>query len=143
MNDFFEFFAINWLFFLALFVVLGMLIGSEVLRRIRGVNTLNVTEALRFINDEDAWILDVRDGKGYKEGHIPKAQHIPSGMLQERLSELKKAKGKPIIVYCQNGSSAQAACALLKKNDIDNVYGLSGGLIAWSEASLPISSKQS
>ena len=34
-------------------------------------------KALRLINDQEALILDVRDGGEYKEGHIPQARHIP------------------------------------------------------------------
>ena len=54
MRDFAEFAQHNWLLFLALFAILGMLVGSEILRKMRGVSTLNATEALRLINDRDA-----------------------------------------------------------------------------------------
>ena len=111
MSDFAEFAMQNWLLFLALLVIVGMLIGSEVLRRVRGISSLNATEALRLINDQDAVILDIRDGGEYKEGHIPQARHIPFAALGDRLSELSKLKDKPIIVYCRTGNTSQTACA--------------------------------
>lgn len=143
MSDFAEFAQHNWLLFLALFAILGMLVGSEILRKMRGVSTLNATEALRLINDRDAWVVDIRDGGEYKEGHIPQARHIPFAVLKERLGELTKAGDKPIIVYCRTGATSQSACALLKKNGITAAYSLNGGLLAWADAHLPVSRKKS
>ena len=100
MSDFAEFAVHNWLLFAALFAILGMLAGGEVLRKMRGIQTLNAVEALRLINDQDAWIIDIRDSGDYKDGHIPQARHIPFATLKDRLDELGKATGKPIIVYC-------------------------------------------
>lgn len=141
MSDFLEFAQHNVLLFIALLAIIGMLIGGEVLRRMRGVRTLNANEALRMINDQDAWVLDVRDAGGFKAGHLPQARHIPLSTLQGRISELGKAGEKPIIVYCHSGVSSQSACALLKKNHITNVYSLAGGITAWLEANLPVSRK--
>jgi rhodanese-related sulfurtransferase len=142
MSDFIEFSQHNWLLFLALFAILGLLVGNEVLRKIRGISALNAAETLRLINDQDAWVLDIREGSEYKESHIPQARHIPLASLRERLGELSKAGDKPIIVYCRSGNASQSACALLKKNGIANVYSLNGGLSAWLDAHLPISRKK-
>ena len=82
MSDFIEFAQQNWLLFLALFAIVGMLVGGEILRRLRGVSILDAADALRLINDQDAAIVDIRDAGDYKEGHIPQARHIPFGALQ-------------------------------------------------------------
>lgn len=142
MSDFIEFSQQNWLLFLALFVIAGLLVGSEALRRIRGVKTLNATEALRFINDQEAWVVDVRDSSDYKESHIPQARHMPMASLGERAAELSKAGDKPIIVYCRSGVTSESASALLRKQGIVNVYSLRGGLSAWLDAHLPVSRKK-
>lgn len=142
MSDFFEFAQHNWLLFLVLFVILGMLVGSEILRKLRGVRTVSAAEALRLINDQDAWVVDIRDGSDYKEGHIPQARHIPFAALKERMGELTKAGDKPIILYCRSGTTSQSACALLQKNGIAQAFSLNGGLPAWVDAHLPISRKK-
>jgi len=142
MNDFVEFAGQNWLLFLALFAVIGMLLGGEILRKVRGVKTLNAAEALRLLNDQDAWIVDVREGAEYKESHIPQAHHIPLASLTGRLSELNKAGDRPIIVYCRSGNTSESASALLRKNGLTNVYSLSGGLTAWLDAHLPVTRKK-
>ena len=143
MSDFAEFALHNWLLFLALFAILGMLIGGEILRKMRGVSALDAAGALRLINDQDAVIMDIRDAGEYREGHIPQARHIPFGALRDRLGELAKAKDKPIIVYCRSGTVSQSACALLKKSGFANVHSLNGGLPTWLDARLPISRKKS
>ncbi|MCP5159356.1 MAG: rhodanese-like domain-containing protein [Gammaproteobacteria bacterium] len=143
MSDFTEFALHNWFLFAAAFAILGMLVGSEILRRVRGISTVNATEALRLINDQEAWVVDIRDAGEYKSGHIPQSRHIPAAALKERLGELTKAGGKPIIVYCRSGGIAQSSCALLKKNGIPNVHSLNGGLSAWQDAHLPIGRKKS
>ena len=126
----------------AFLFISGLLVGNEVLRKIRGVRALSAAEALRLINDRDAWVVDIREGGEYKEGHIPQARHIPLASLRERLGELGKAGDKPIIVYCRTGNTAQSACAQLKKNGIADVYSLNGGLAAWLDANLPVSRKK-
>lgn len=142
MSDFFEFAQHNWLLFLALFAILGLLAGSELLRKLRGVRTVSAAEALRLINDQDAWVVDIREGSDYKEGHIPQARHIPFASLKERMGELAKAGDKPIILYCRSGATSQSACALLQKNGIAQSYSLNGGLSAWTDAHLPVSRKK-
>ncbi len=142
MSDFPEFAQQNLLLFVAMFAIIGMLIGSEVLRYMRGVRTVSAAEALRLINDQDAWIVDIRDAGEYKAGHIPQARHLPFATLKERLNELTKAEDKPIIIYCRTGATSQSACALLKKNNIANTCSLSGGLSGWIDASLPVSRKK-
>jgi rhodanese-related sulfurtransferase len=143
MSDFVEFATHNALLFVALFAIAGMLVGSEVLRKVRGVSTLDATGVLRLINDRDAVIVDIRDVGEYKDGHIPQARHIPLNGLSDRLGELAKVKDKPIVVYCRSGATAQSACALLKKNGFADVHALNGGLPSWLDAKLPISRKKS
>ena len=69
MSDFSEFALQNWLLFVAFFAILGLLAGNEILRKIRGVTALNAAESLRLINDQEAWIVDIRDGAEYRESH--------------------------------------------------------------------------
>lgn len=143
MSDFSEFALQNWLLFLAFFAILGLLVGSELLRRMRGVSAIDAAGALRLMNDRDAAVVDIREAAQYKEGHIPQARHIPSSALRERVEELAKLKERPVIVYCQTGSASQAASAVLKKNGFAEVYSLSGGLAGWLDAHLPVSRKKS
>lgn len=141
MGEFIEFAAETWYLFLAAFIILGWLIGTEVLHRMRGIGTVTPAQALQLINHEDAVVLDVRDSGDYKGGHILSARHIPMNTLSNRLNELNKFRDKPIIVYNRPGANAGSACNVLKKNGLNKIYYLSGGLPAWQNANLPISKK--
>lgn len=141
MEQFLDFAVRNWFLFAALFVILGLLIGSELIRKIRGVTAISPAQALQLMNHEEAVVLDVRDGAEYKSGHIPDARHIPHNEIKDRLKELTKVKSRPIIVYCQTGNRAATVGALLKKEEFNTVHTLQGGLPAWQSANLPISKK--
>lgn len=141
MEQFIEFALKNWYLFVALLVILGLLIGGEILRKVRGIDNVTPARALQLLNHDDAVVLDIRDLGEYKAGHIPDARHTPLSNLKDRLSELTKFKNKPVIVYCQTGGRSGSACALLKKNGFETVYNLSGGLSAWQSANLPVKKK--
>lgn len=141
MEQFIPFAVRNWYLFAALLIILGLLIGAELLPRLRGIINVNPLQALQLINHQDALVLDIREANEYKEGHIPEARHLPLSKLKERLSELQKFKSRPIIVYCRAGARSSSACALLKKNGFATVHNLSGGLPAWQNANLPVTRK--
>ena len=130
-----------WYLFVALLAISGMLVGSEVYRRMRGIATISPTRALQLINNDDAVIVDVRDSGEYREGHIPDARNITVKELPNRLGELNKFKERPIITYCATGNRSTSASAVLKKNGFATVYSLQGGLNAWKTANLPTRKK--
>jgi rhodanese-related sulfurtransferase len=141
MEEFVDFAIRHWYLFAALVVIIGALVGGEILRKIRGIAALNPTEAMQFINHDDAVILDIRESGEYKDGHVPNSRNFPFSGLKGRLRELEKLKNKPIIVYCASGARAASAANLLKKSGFQTVHNLSGGLAAWQNANLPISRK--
>jgi rhodanese-related sulfurtransferase len=68
-------------------------------------------------------------------------QHIPLGQLAKRMAELEKYKDKPIVVACRSGHRSASACRTLKKHGFEQAHNLSGGIIAWEQASLPVTQK--
>lgn len=116
----------------------AMLVWPLVGRLLGGVNEIGTLEAIQLINRKNALILDVREEGEYAAGHIPNSRHIPLGQLKERLKELEKSKGRPIVVLCRSGQRSISACAALKKQGFADVYTLKGGLVAWEQANLPV-----
>jgi len=142
MEQYLDFAVRNWYLFVALIVIIALLIGNELMGKLRGIKAVNANQALQIINHDDAVIIDVRGDSEYKDGHIANARHIPQSELKTRLKELTRAKDKPLLLYCRNGSRAGAAANILKKAEFTNVSTLSGGITAWQNANLPISKKK-
>ena len=140
--EFIDFAFRHWYLFVALFVILGLLLGTEVMRKLRGIAAVNPTEAIQLVNHANAVLVDVRTAGDYKSGHIAEARNIPTKELSERVKELNKFKEVPVILYDQNGQQAGSAGNTLKKQGFATVHTLKGGLAAWQNANLPVSRKK-
>lgn len=104
----------------------------------RGANEVNPAEATLLINREDAHVIDVREADEFAKGHLPEARHLPLAKLAERVGEIEKFKGKPVIVCCASGMRSSRACGQLGKLGFTNVHNLAGGIDAWVGAGYPI-----
>lgn len=121
----------------SLVVVSGVSLLWPFLARPSG-NSVSPGEATQLINREDAHIVDVREADEFAGGHLPEAINIPAGKLTERLGELEKFKGKPLILCCASGMRSNKACGELKKQGFDKLFNLAGGVDAWVGAGYPI-----
>lgn len=136
-------FAANHLFLITLFIaILIMLLWSVFGNAMTGVMQVQPAEATRLLNREGALIVDVRPHEDYLQGHIINALSIPQAELEGREQELSRHRGKPVIVYCENGTSSAHSVRTLKTKGYEKVYALAGGLVAWRRASLPVARKQ-
>lgn len=116
----------------------AMLLWSVFGNRIRGIREVDCTAALQLINHKNAVVLDVREDGEYKHGHILNSMHIPLGKLNERIGELEKHKEQPVVVVCRTGNRSAGACATLGKSGFGQAYNLTGGILAWQKANLPL-----
>lgn len=139
MDELIAFATAQWYLFAALLVIVALLahtfIGSW------GVKNVPPSEAVVLINRENALVLDVRTDDEFKQGHIINSMHIPVGLLTSRMSELQKHKSQPVVVVCRSGNRSNQACAVLRKQGFESVYGLAGGIVAWQNATLPLEKK--
>ncbi len=129
----------HWLLFLSLVVILALLAASVAKDRLLGFREIKPAEAVEMINHQDAAALDVRDPGEFSGGHILNAVNVPLDALEQRLGELESWRERPVIVYCRTGPRAARAGALLRRNGFTAVAKLSGGLLAWEGAGLPLS----
>jgi len=141
MSQLIEFASNNLILVAAFFVVLTLIIKAELESRIGGVPQLGAVEAVRILNDDNTLVLDVREANEYSGGHIRNAVHVPLTALDKRLNEVEKYKDRPVLVYCRSGSRSYSACKKLKKAGFETLYNLKGGIMAWSSANLPVTSK--
>jgi rhodanese-related sulfurtransferase len=106
-----------------------------------GASNLTPAQATLMMNREDALVLDVRETGEWSSGHIPGARHITLAQLEKRLSEIEKFKDRPVIICCASGNRSSTACGQLKKGGFEKVFSLGGGISAWLDANLPLTTK--
>jgi rhodanese-related sulfurtransferase len=88
--------------------------------------------------DDGAVLLDVRESFEWRQGHAPRARHLPLSQLARRAREIPA--GRHIITVCRSGHrSAQAARLLAREGH--QVSNVTGGMHAWARAGLPLAGK--
>jgi rhodanese-related sulfurtransferase len=106
-----------------------------------GSKAVGPQQAVMMINRQDAVVVDVRDKKEFESGHIVDAINIPMTKLDQRLTELKKHKEKPVIVVCKLGQHSGEAAKKLQEAGHAEVFKLAGGVTEWKAQSLPLIQK--
>jgi rhodanese-related sulfurtransferase len=124
---------------LALFAVAAItaVLMYELRERVRGVGAIGAQDVVRLMN-QGALLLDVRSVEDFAAGHIRGARSVPAGQLAGSVDSLKRYKEKPVIVYCEQGSSASGAMRELAQLGFGQVVNLRGGLRAWRAEHLPV-----
>jgi len=124
----------------------GLWIGLVVLLAYSFINPL-VSKVKRvdnhgatlLINKQDAVLLDIRQQKDFKAGHIVGAKQIkPEEVREGNFVKLEKYKNTPIIVVCAMGNLAAGTASKMSKQGFTDVSVLSGGMGAWQGAGLPV-----
>jgi len=121
----------------ALVVVLAALVANEIMNFRRSRNAVDVVDATRMYNRDEAVFVDVRNENAFQTSHLPGAVNIPMEYLDQRQDRLKRFKDRSIVVYCDSGQRTLRAVNALKALGWPDVHQLRGGLNAWREASMP------
>lgn len=121
--------------------VLGLIIWTEFNRITRKWKQMDVNASVRLLNNDKTVCVDVREDRELGAGKLRGARHIPLSQFNSRVGELSNYKNQPILVYCRSGSRSGHACSMLSKNGFVDVYNLSGGILAWEAANLPVSNR--
>lgn len=135
MALFIEFLTQQWILVSALLVCIILLIKHE---SKRGGPTLSPQQVVNKVNSDGAVIVDLREPKEYKAGHIVDAINIPHAKLADKMSELESYRNKPLILVCKMGQHSGAAGKTLRAKGFEDVSRLSGGMMEWSNSQLPL-----
>lgn len=100
--------------------------------------TITVTELYQLLQqDPETVLIDVREPEEFAEAAISGSDLIPLATLPEALPRLPR--DQTIYVHCKMGGRSARACAFLGENGFTAVN-VTGGILAWIEASLPTQS---
>jgi sulfur-carrier protein adenylyltransferase/sulfurtransferase len=106
----------------------------ELLQGAKSVITeVEPTEAERFLKEDDAFVLDVRETDEYDQGALPNAQHVPRGHLEAQIEGKIPQKDTPILVYCAGGVRSAFAAKTLSELGYTTVRSLIGGFGRWKD----------
>jgi len=134
MNQIFEFIGNNW-WLVAIWA--GFLIALLLDNRSRSGASVSPSQATSLINREGAVVLDIRDKKDFKSGHMSGAINIPFTDLAKRLGELEPHKDKPVVLVCKTGTTVSMASKMLREKGF-NAVRLAGGMMEWNAQNLPV-----
>ena len=89
-------------------------------------------------NDLGLILLDVREKEEFAKGHIPGARHLPRGQLELRVNSELPDPTQRILVACEFGRISTLAAATLRELGYTKAAALDGGIKAWREGGLPM-----
>ncbi|MCR6106404.1 rhodanese-like domain-containing protein [Salipaludibacillus agaradhaerens] len=117
----------TWLLIVITFALIVLLLLR--IKKPKYLKTLSQEEFKE--NYRKAQLIDVREEREFKTGHILGARNIPLSQMKQRMTEIRP--DKPVYLYCQNGSrTVQAAKILRKKRGAQDLNHLKGGFRKWT-----------
>jgi len=135
MDQLFEFIGNHPWLVGAFAVVIVLFIRNEVSR---GGKSVSAQELVNMVNKDGAVVIDVRDEKEFREGHIVHAINIPHVNFSNRIRELETYKQKPLVVACKMGQHSGSIGTQLRKAGFSDVARLQGGVTEWRNQNLPV-----
>ncbi len=121
--------------------VLGLLVWTEMMRQVRGVRELSPAQAVPWINDPNAVIVDISPVADFNRGHIVNANNLLPSRLASPDAEVQKLRDKKVLVVCKSGQTAVAAANSLRKLGATEVAVLKGGMTQWRSEQFPVTTK--
>jgi rhodanese-related sulfurtransferase len=92
-----------------------------------------VSELLRA--NPDLQLIDVREPYEHEAGRIAGDRLIELGRLSQEAGSIDP--GRPVIFYCRTGGRSAMATQAFAQAGFD-AHNLTGGLVAWDAAGLPL-----
>ncbi len=96
---------------------------------------ISVAEAKQR-QDAGAVLVDVREPDEWRAGRAAGARHVPLGQLPNRLAEIPRDRS--VLLICRSGNRSGAAQRQLLAQGYTSVANVSGGMVAWTRAGLPL-----
>ena len=85
--------------------------------------------------EDAAFILDVREGMEYVQGHVPGATLIPMSQLAARVAEVPR--DRPVHVICRSGNRSASMTEFLERAGVD-AFNVAGGTDGWARTGRPL-----
>ena len=104
----------------------------DLVERFERVTAATLAEELD--SDDPPYLLDVRSEQEWRGKRILQAVNIPLSRLLGRLDEVPR--DREVVVTCATGYRSAIAASILRREGVENVADLVGGLNAWEASKL-------
>jgi len=95
------------------------------------VKNIDCPTLKKWLKNNEAVLIDVRELAEYQESKIDQAHLIPLGEIS--INSLPNFENKKLVLHCRSGKrSLTAGSKLLEENPKLEIYNLEGGIIAWN-----------
>ena len=93
--------------------------------------TISVEDSEALILDAKPMILDCRDLKDYRAGHVDDALNVHEGLKDSLIK--KGDKDRTLLIYCYYGHASEHLAEFFTDFGFKDVYSLAGGYSGWKE----------
>ena len=104
---------------------------KKVINNTMKFKTISIADSETLIKEAKPLILDCRDLKDYKSGHLDDALHVHEG-LKESLVK-RGDKQRSLLIYCYYGHASEHLAEFFSDFGFKDVYSLEGGYSGWKE----------
>ena len=101
-----------------------------------GLKQVDAKTVKRWIEEDRAVLIDVREADEHAREHIPQARLVPLSGFNP--SDFPKDFEKIGVFHCQSGTRTAEAAARILQTDFAQVCELEGGLTGWKDAGLAV-----
>lgn len=107
--------------------------------KLESYDEISVQQLQKYLQDDNYYLIDVRNNSEWEEGRIAGAHHIMLGTLVDQIEELPKEK--TYLMQCRSGARSAIATSLMQANGFKNVLNVKGGYLAWTKEKFPITKR--
>jgi thiosulfate sulfurtransferase len=93
--------------------------------------TISIADSKQLIKKSNPMILDCRDLKDYRAGHLEDALHIHEDLKDSLVK--RGDKQRSLLIYCYYGHASEHLAEFFFDFGFKNIYSLEGGYSSWKD----------
>ena len=109
----------------------------EIRLKSQSFSHVTTSEAVRLMN-QGAVVLDVRKPEEFAAGHIVNAKNLALDQIADNRGILDKYRKKVVLTVCNSGLASNRAAMQLRREGIEKVFSIRGGLAGWKSQNMPV-----
>jgi molybdopterin/thiamine biosynthesis adenylyltransferase/rhodanese-related sulfurtransferase len=94
-------------------------------------STITAPELKAMLDNDDIFLVDVREPNEYEIVSIPGATLIPKGEFLSGAALERLPQDKKVVLHCKSGARSAEALAIVKNAGFSDAVHLGGGVLAW------------